>query len=324
VALDAGDAGGNTATPSDAGTCGPPPVPALDPTVLGLAPEFASIYTAYDLGAPSGLPSTSATWLMGALVSPSDPATLLVAFENAPVDAAHPVPGQLWSVPLKRDACGHIIGFTGPGVFVRDAPDVRSLAAGPHGLLFSLAAPGNSTWFEVSELLPGQSSSTYTVDLRTVGVDLSQAGNNLAYLGFVPANFQDAGGLRLLAFGASSNNWWHLTYAAQQTWFSIAAATGQTFSPSPGHIAYVPHGSPGFSNDSMLAADEWTGTIDVLDVNSQGDPMPSTRKPFARASGGLSQAKVHFEPQTGDFIVGFNAGNFRLYVVQGFVAPQLL
>ena len=91
----------------------------------------------------------------------------------------------------------------------------------------------------------------------------------------------------------------------------------------PGGFAYVPVGSQGFPRPSMIVA-EWNNlTVAAYEVDSQGDPMVSTRRPFIdnfdRPWG------AYFEPMTGDYLfLSWGASQDQVFIVQGFVPPILL
>jgi hypothetical protein len=279
---------------------------------FALAAPFAGLYTAYALGTPTGLADGVSDWLLSAFVAATDPNTLTLAF----------VSGDVWAVPLKRDACHHIVGYAGPATLGLQLPDLRSLTAGPNGTLFALYAPSNSNWFRIDELPTGASAPARSVDLRTIGLDTSQSVNNLAHLLFVPPS-QDPSGLIVL-----TGSWWHLTYTANGGAFDLSAATSRPIATT-GHAAYVPHGSPGFARDSLFLADEWNGSVGFWEVDPAGAPPAKTASsapqpmPFVSMPG-TSRVNIHFEPQAGDLFVGFQqAGGFALYVVQGFVPPTI-
>src|SRR5262249_3403058 len=151
--------------------------------------------------------------------------------------------GQIAAVPLKRDACGHIVGFAGNATVVANTPYVdANLLWGPNGVLFYSQWPEN----KLSELLPNQMAPAYTVDLSTVGLTGSSAGG----IGFAPPNLGDPGGLRAVTWPEGS--WYHLAYAAENATYKITSATKTaTLTGGPGGFAYVPQGSPGFTKQSL-------------------------------------------------------------------------
>jgi hypothetical protein len=72
-----------------------------------VAPDYAPSYTAFDLGSVTGLPAR-----YGGLVFRSDnPNVILIGGH------ANEASGQLYSVPVNRDASSHITGFGTASVY---------------------------------------------------------------------------------------------------------------------------------------------------------------------------------------------------------------
>ena len=85
------------------GDCGAPSTPAGPEVVI--APEYASTYKTYDLGPIPGAPPSR---LGGCVFKHDDPNTLLVAV------ASEEETGAIYAVKVKREKCGHIVGFDAP------------------------------------------------------------------------------------------------------------------------------------------------------------------------------------------------------------------
>src|SRR5688500_13958502 len=92
--------------------CLPPPTQA-GPDVE-IAPQYASLYTAYDLGPVPGVPNP----LGGAVILASVPDTLLIA------GGSESPSGAIYTIGLERNACGHIVGFTGTAQQLASTPYV--------------------------------------------------------------------------------------------------------------------------------------------------------------------------------------------------------
>lgn len=73
-----------------------------------------------------------------------------------------------------------------------------------------------------------------------------------------------------------------------------------TIRNSPNGIVYAPAGAPLFPVDSVFIAELRVGTIAAFEVNANGDPIPSTRKPFVTDLLGFGGAAL--DPLTGDLL----------------------
>jgi hypothetical protein len=238
--VDAASPGSLGTTPSDeAGQCGVSATPA-SPFEIELSSEFAHDYKTYVLGPVPGVPNSR---LGGCVLSPTDPNTLLVAIESESQN------GMIVAVPLKRDFCGHVVGFAGSPTPVAQTPYVdANLVWGPKGILFYSQWPGG----QISELLPNQSAPAYTVALADLGVIGSPGG-----VGFVPPGSSDPGGLRIVTW--PQGFWYRLAYSADEQTYAITAAKRKRRLPGGvGGFAYVPEGSPGFPKQSLIVS-EWGG-----------------------------------------------------------------
>ena len=88
----------------------------------------------------------------------------------------------------------------------------------------------------------------------------------------------------------------------------------------PEGIAYVPLGSDLFPNESVLISEYGAGKVAAYDTDSNGDPIPATRRDFVT---GLSGAEGAFiDPVTGDFLFSTFGGGNKVVVVRGFAAPE--
>jgi hypothetical protein len=283
--------------------CAAPPTPA-DPMKVTLAPTFAGTYTPYVLGPVPGVPPSL---LGGCVLAYKDPNTLYVATSSESQS------GAIYAVPLKREPCGHIVGFAGNATLMATTPYVdANLLYGPNHVLFYSMWPVN----QMSELLPNTSAPAYTVMLSTVGV----GGGGPGGIGFVPPNLQDPGGLRAVTW--PDGYWYHLTYAAQQQTYAITGSMQTTTLPNgPGGFAYVPAGSPKFAKQSLIT-DEWNiDKVVVYEVDPLGDPVVATRTEFF--TNFPKPWGAYFEDTTGDFLFLDWGGEAvdQVYIVQGFAKP---
>lgn len=268
-----------------------------------IAPEFAELYTTYELGPVPGIPPEAR--LGGCVISFDDPNTLLIAGFS---EAAN---GQIYKIGVERGNCDHIVAFSGQATSIAATPYIdANLIYVKSGLLFYSEWPVNN----LSQILPGQAAPARTTSLGPLGV-----ANSIGGIGFVPPGFVDAGGLRLLSW--SGGQWYHLDRQPDGELFTVSAPQQTATLPNgPGGFAYVPKGSPGFDLDHIIVSEWSTNTVGVYQADAQGDPAMATRKDFfttfPRPWG------AYFEPLTGDFMfLTWGAGVDRIYIVQGFKAP---
>lgn len=293
-----GDSG---AIKSDASAaCDSPLAPAGSNATLDAA--FAPLYKAYELGAVPGVPDH----LGGCLVKSDDKNTMLF------VGASETQTGAIYSIKLKRDACGHIVGFDGAAVKTADTPYVDA------NLLY---APGNVIFYtgwpvgEFSQLLLGADKPAQTVSLKGMGMPDSAGG-----LGFVPPPLAGQGGLRTVSW--PNGDWYHLGYKlGVAPLFDIGPLEKKVTLPGgPGGFAYVPSGSPGFAKQSVVVSEWSADKVATYEVDAAGDPVVATRKELFSAF--PKPWGAYFEPETGDFLfLTWGSPPDKVFVVQGFTKP---
>lgn len=279
-------------------------------TEVQLAPEFAGLYSVFVLGPVPGVPNP----LGGIVVSAADPNVLLVA------GASERAEGALYAIGVTRDACGHIVGFTGTASVAASTPYVdANLVYGPGDLLVYTEWPQ----YQLAQLAPGATTPSRETDLRTLGID-GVGDQGPGGIGYVPAGLAGAGTLRLVTWPVGT--WYEVSATLTGGLYTIDAITARATLPNnPGGFAYVPAGSPGFAAQSLIVA-EWNqggralDRVAVYEVDGQGDPEVGTRREFfttfPRPWG------AYFEPVTGDYLfLTWGDGNDRVYIVQGFVPP---
>jgi hypothetical protein len=299
---------GDAAQGTDAPNCPPPPNPAG--ADVQLAAPFDTLYTVYDLGQVPGVPLP----LGGTVISSTNPNILLVA------GASESPSGAIYAINVERDACNHIIGFSGTATQVASAPYVdANLVYTSANLLVYTEWPQ----YIVSQLRAGSTApdrSTYFGDIGMItSGDMGPGG-----LGLVPPNLAAANEMRVVTW--PQGRWFHVTSAPDGNLLSVTATNQTTTLPNePGGFAYVPAGSPGFTNQSLIVAEWRLGNADmdrvaVYEVDGQGDPMVNTRREFfsrfPRPWG------AYFEPLTGDYLfLSWGTGADKVFIVQGFVPP---
>lgn len=300
VALGVGDAGSTTPQ-----TC-PPPVPTAGSDVVMAAP-YTTSYTAYVLGAVPGVPNP----LGGCVIASSNPNTLYIAGNSEDQQ------GAIYSIGVTRDACGHITGFVGTATSLGSMPYVdANLVYGPNDVLFFTQWPT----FGLAQLLPGATSPSLDTNLQSFMEDAGSAGG----LGFVPPTLAAAGELRASTWpSAGPGGWFHIPYSSDDAGvFAIGTPVQTATVTEGGGFAYVPSGSPQFTNAALLMA-EWQtegGKVGAYDVNAEGDPIPSSRRDFF--SEFPSPWGAYFDSVTGDYLfLSWGASPDEVYEVQGFTKP---
>ena len=293
---------------SDAVQCPPPPNAAG--ADVQLAAPFDTLYRVYDLGQVPGVPNP----LGGTVISSSNPNLLLVA------GASESAAGAIYGITLQRDACNHIVGFPGTASVVASAPyvDANLVYTSADLLVYTEWPQYNVTQLRTGSTVPDRSTNFGTIGMTTAG-DQGPGG-----LGLVPPNLAAANEMRVVTW--PGGRWFHVAHAPDGNLLSISSTNQTVTVPNePGGFAYVPAGSPGFSNQSLIVAEWRAGNpvadrVAVYEVDGQGDPTVSTRREFfskfPRPWG------AYFEPLTGDYLFlswGTNAD--RVYIVQGFVPP---
>jgi hypothetical protein len=287
----------------------PPPSNPAGPNVV-IAPPYDMHYTAYDLGAPPGIPNP----LGGSAVLVTDDNTLLIAGESERAT------GAIYAIGVTRDSCGHITGFSGTAQAVAQTPyvDANLVYHSPALMLYT-------EWpqFVLSQLPAGATAPARQTDLIALGMP-SADDQGPGGLGIVPPGLAGAGGLRLVTW--PRGRWFHVDVSPDGGLLAIdGISTPVTVPNEPGGFAYVPAGSPGFTQQAVIVA-EWRigdpslDRVVVYDVDAQGDPVVASRREFF--SSFPRPWGAYFEPVTGDYLfLSWGTGQDHVYVVQGFVPP---
>ena len=297
----------STVTLPDGIDCPTPPT--LAGADVQIAPQYASLYTAYDLGTVPGVPNP----LGGATVHITDDDKLLIAgnSENGS--------GAIYEIGVNRNACGHIIGFVGTAQIHATTPYVDANLVYVNSSLMLYTQWPTAI---LSQLPVGASTPARNTDLRSVGLPAGDSGPG--GIGMVPPGLAGAGGLRMVTW--PGGYWVHLNTTPDSGLLAISGVNQVATVPNnPGGFAYVPAGSPGFAQQAIIMA-EWVAgdpaldRVAVYDVDAQGDPVIATRREFMtrfpRPWG------AYFEPVTGDyFFLSWGTGSDRVFVVQGFAPP---
>jgi hypothetical protein len=319
--------GGGTAATGGGGQATMDPLPPVA-TGIVVAPEFASTYSIFDLGP---LPISEA---QGFIVPTDDRDALLVSTWFSGSGAAEE---GMYRVTVKRDSAGHIYQLGTTAQLVVPSVEAFELTNGPGGQIFATSnqvVPTGSAlpFFQFATGLSSHWQGTLPV--------MSEVALNFA---FVPSNLPGAGGARfstvhneldpMTGMMKSITSWYELgpTYTVGQASFSSATLTAQ-LDGELGGMAYVPAGSPGFSNAAVMMGSGW-GVLPsaglerawAFGLDASGAPQASQRHAFLQATvatGVPYLNALQFEPTTGDFL--FLYGGLHVYEVRGFVPPTIL
>jgi len=255
------------------------------PAAVIVDPYYASTYSVLDLGPVAGVPANYG----GLTLKQDDNGTLLLGGEaNTPA-------AKIYSVPVQRDATGHLTGFGGTATFFAAARGTMGgidggLAYAPNGVLLYTVFPDN----QIGQIKSGSTGPNKLVSLTAA------KGRYLGGLTIVPAGLPGAGRLKLTwAFG---NRWTDavITPDANGTYNIAPSSVNITISGTPEGIVYVPPGSALFPAPTVLIAEFGTGEIAAYQVNANGDPIASTRQTFISGLDGPEGAAI--DPLTRDFL----------------------
>ena len=246
---------------------------------------YDAFYSAFDLGAVPGVP----TRYGGVNFALGNVNQLILGGD------ANTAAGGLYLVNLTRDTDGHITGFSGNASLIASAPyNDGGVAYGPGNVLFMSRWPVN----ELGQYKPGSTVPDKVIDIAALGGENSHAAIN-----FVPSGFSGAGRMKLLSW--SGGQWADAQYAPDG--FGTYSITGLTILPDsrlvtgPEGFFYVPRSSPGFANPSMIVAEYSYNDIAAYEVDSNGDPIPSTRQVFLSGSPARKEASSIRSPATCSF-----------------------
>ena len=272
-----------------------------------LTPDFTSAgYAITDLGSITDLPTPYG----GLTIRPASPDTLYIC------GTANQTGGAVYKVPLVRDAVSQqITGFGGPAVMYALAPNNDGgLSFAPNGTMLYTRFSMN----EWGQLL--MNGTTLSIPLTPLGISAS-VGSHV----FVPAGSPGAGNLIMASYSASIMYKVPFTIGVDgdyQPSAPTASVPVTSLASGPEGIAYVPNGSAGFTNPSMVVSAYGMGKIVVFEVDADGLPIPSTVRDMITGLSGAEGALI--DPLTGDFLFSTFGGANRVIRVSGFEAPDAI
>jgi hypothetical protein len=263
-------------------------------------PAFAAKYTCFDLGPVPGVPANKYGGLTLTLDRCST--TLLIGGE------ANQFTGKLYAVPVARDESGHVAAFSGPGTVKADAPyNDGGITYGPNQVLFFTRWPQN----ELQQTRPGSTLADKVIPLMPLGVMYSSAS-----LAFVPVGLPGAGALKLVSW--SGGQWYTVALHPDGDMFAVDSARYDLTLPGgPEGFVYVAAGSPLFDANALLVSEWSANAISTYQIDDQGNPVLTTRRPFMTGLRGAEGA--YRDPATGDFFFStWGQSADRVIVVRGF------
>ena len=187
---------------------------------------------------------------------------------------------------------------------------------GPGGVLFTSRWPVN----QLGETKPGSTDEDKVIDMAALGI----AGSHAA-LNFVPVGFSGAGHVKMVSW--SGGEWYSGTLSPDG--FGTYDLTGvsqidlDTSTPAVEGLPGGPEGftdvsglNPAFGANSMLLSEYSAGKMSVYSMDSNGNPILSSRHSFLDGLDGAEGATL--DPLTGDFLFSTFGGGDRLVLVSGF------
>ena len=261
-------------------------------------PYYECAYRITDLGTPEAVPTN----LGGIVFKYDDPNTIIIG------GSANNSDGALYTVPVLRDAENHIIGFTGPGEYYADSPDIDGgLAYGPDNVLFYSRYPIN----HIGEIKPGSTTADKDIDLSALGFSSSVG----AFM-FVPQGFQGEGTFKIFPY--NSDIWYSTTVTSDGNGtFDIGTPTTDIASDGgPEGIVYIEAGETLFPVESVLVSEYRDNQVVSFEIDSNGDIILATKRIFIDGlSGALGGTR---DPLTGDFLFSTYGSGNRVLIVTGF------
>jgi hypothetical protein len=271
---------------------------------VNLKPEFSDHYTVYDLAKVSGVSGPYG----GVALKYDDDAVLLVAGNDG-----------IYEVEVIRDNRSHIIAL-GNSELTVNTPDRidGGLYYGPNDVLFAVAYPAG----KILQVKPGSDQIDKITDVSMYGTGGS--------IGFVPKGFPGEGGVKFVVWDQFSDvqgpwhgHWFELSLDADSSGTFAVDEFRDVLGPLQGGVegfSYVPRGSTGFTESSIIVSEWWAGKIATYDADQSGNPVLSTRKVILNGAAGAEGA--FFDQKSGDFVFSCWGGLDRIFSLKGFV-PQV-
>ncbi len=260
-----------------------------------IVPPYNSSYSLRQIGTPPGVPGP----LGGLTFKHDDKDVLLIG------GAANRSNGGIYAIRVTRGAAGQVTGFTGTATLLATAPYIDGgLSYGPSNVLFYTRYPNN----EIGQIKVGSTSTDKIVSVAT---------GSPGSLTFTPPGFAGAGNLKIA--GYKTGQFWNAQIVPDGSGtFDVANLTQTaTLSGGPEGIIHVPPGSAQMPNYTrMLVCEYSSGSVSVLTLDQNGEPIPASRSVLLTGLTGAEGATI--DPQSGNFMFStFNGGN-QVIVIDGF------
>jgi hypothetical protein len=280
-----------------------------------VGPAFSGNYTLDPLNNVTGLPGNA-----GGLAFKNGDTSKLIIGGNANRPS-----GAVYEISVQRNSSGNITGWVGSATQISTAPNIDGgLSYGP--ILNNGVSPNGSVLFfttysdnKLGQIKSGSSTHDRLIDLTSLGVSSSTGA-----VGFVPTGFAGAGRIKIVSY--TSGEWYDgvVTAAtgANSGTYDVSALTLKASLPrgGPEGFVFVKAGSPNFSNDSIVIADYSNYEFHAYEIDSNGDPIVSTKRVLVTGLSGAIGASI--DPLTGDFIFGTFGSPGPVFALRGFLPPS--
>ena len=271
-----------------------------------LAPEFLSAYSLDVLGSAPGV----VTSYGGLIIKDGNPNTLLL---GGGANGASGTVAQVSVVRTLLNGKNRITGFTGTASTLSTAPNIDGgLLYAPNGALLYTGYSNNV----LGQIKPGSSTPDKIINLSTLPGNSIQP--SVGAMQFVPFGFGANSG-KLLIASYNSGDYYTADLVADGTGtYDLAnvSVSQANLGGGPEGIIYVPAGSPGFANPSVIVSEYGAGRVSAYEVNLLGIPIAATRRDFVTGLTGAEGATIDLS--TGDLLFSTFGGSNSVVAVRGF------
>ncbi|TFI52678.1 hypothetical protein BLD44_018285 [Mastigocladus laminosus UU774] len=260
-----------------------------------LAASFSSFYSVNDLGTIPKLPPAYG----GLTFDPKNAKRLLIG------GLAGTQKAQIYEVRVKRGSDNHIIGFNSASPLAK-APGKgkggidASLAYSPKGdVLFYTSYDDNS----IGQIKLGSRSPNKQINLTALGIASSTGA-----LAFVPKGFVGVDRLKITSYTTNKLYDTTITPDGSGTYNIVSPSRSIKLSGGLDAMIFVKAGKPGFVKDSLLIAEFDTNNVSAYQLDTKGNPIPSSRQNFITGISYHSPTSLTgtigatTDPLTGDFL----------------------
>ncbi len=218
----------------------------------------------------------------------------------------------IYSVGLTRDVGGHITGFTGNASTFATAPNIDAgLSYGPANVLFATTFSDN----KMLQYKLGSTTPDKTINLTSLGIATSTGG-----LGFVPVGDPGAGSVWISSYTSGTMYKADLVADGSGTFDLANVSQIGTLGSQLENFAWVPAGSPAFSNASRYVVASVDRKVMAYTLNANGDPIVSSGQSFINwtpDTGAPLPIGMFLDPLTNDLLIS-EWHDSHLYRISGF------